>query len=79
MPWLFFTALTVFVALGVRKMMRDARELPREEKPPENTAASTPATVPVAQDMVLCTVCGAYVVKNARSCGRAGCPYPEGE
>lgn len=30
-----------------------------------------------AEDMVACTVCGAYVApRSATSCGKANCPYP---
>jgi hypothetical protein len=29
-----------------------------------------------AEDMVACRVCGVYVAKSARACGRAECPFP---
>ncbi len=30
-----------------------------------------------AEDMVACTVCGAYVApRSATSCGKSNCPYP---
>lgn len=39
-------------------------------------SASPPPAVE-AVDMVQCPTCGDYVpAKGARSCGRAGCPYP---
>ncbi len=41
---------------------------------PAATAAPSPAEV---EDMVECTVCGAFVpARGAVSCGRGECPYP---
>jgi hypothetical protein len=49
--------------------------------PPRTVAyrRTAPPQAPVsgqAEDLVACTVCGAYVAATARSCGRPDCPHP---
>lgn len=78
MQWIIFGILAAMVISGVRRMARDVSGAPGE-KPRSPFAASPQQSAPTkqvdVQDTVQCTVCNAYMVKNAASCGREGCPF----
>ncbi len=73
MQWIIFAAITSIVALGIRKMMREAHDMMNMmygENPnmaPHGASRTKVAEnpKPPAQDMVQCPVCQAYVVKGS--------------
>ena len=78
MQWIIFGILAAVVISGVRRMARDVSTAPGE--PPRSPFATSPPQQQPnkqvdVQDTVQCSVCHAYMVKNAASCGREGCPF----
>ncbi len=71
LPKLLVTALLIALAWYGFKMyarLRERRDALGKEKK---------AKAPVAQDLVKCPACDAYVAPRGTSnCGRADCPYP---
>ena len=64
-------AVVVAVWSGFRWFERAQKEKARIAARPARSRE------PGTQDLVACRVCGAFVDETAaRSCGRAGCPYP---
>ena len=55
------------------KLFSRGQSLTKANQPGDDTDS----VIPDAVDMVKCTTCGDFVpVKDARSCGKEGCPYP---
>lgn len=85
MQWLVFGILSALVVAGVRRMMREAEELSRDEKPTmreepaagfSQAASSNVTALPPAHETAECPTCHAFVVKGATACGRPDCPLP---
>lgn len=78
MNWLFFTILGAVVAMGIHRLSREARAHMGEpgRSPFFTPKPSAEGKILPAQEMMPCTVCQAYVIKNAVHCGRSDCPYP---
>jgi len=67
-----------FKIVGRIKEARDKEEKRRSSRPAAaKSAAHSPKDEVVdAEDMVVCSVCGAYVAaKGAGACGKPDCPY----
>ena len=78
MQWLLFGILTMIVVTGVRRMAREAAGLKAAAQTKPFSASAEKKSQPAAldiQETVQCSVCQAYIVKNAASCGRANCPF----
>jgi len=80
---LVFTAVIVFVVWNAFKYftrVQDERADRSRVKGQGGGAKSSPAPKSAApqdgvEDMVECKVCGAYVTRGAKSCGRDDCPF----
>ncbi len=81
---ILFTAAIIIIVwqgykwLGRMQTRRDAiaRETGRGRGRGGRAAAASPSSAEV-EEMVECTICGAFVpARGAVSCGRGECPYP---
>jgi len=80
---LVFTAVIVFVVWNAFKYfnrVQDQRADRSRVKGQGGGAKPSPAPKAAApqdgvEDMVECKVCGAYVTRGAKSCGRDDCPF----
>ncbi|NDE90913.1 MAG: hypothetical protein EB059_07235 [Alphaproteobacteria bacterium] len=73
MQWLIFGFLALVVISGVRRMVREA---PLSSHAPFSSMTNdkkTPDTK--VHEMIQCSTCQAFMVKNASACGREGCPF----
>ena len=68
-------AVVAFAWFGWRWFERWERERRIESRRREREAASG-REVAAVEDLRPCAVCGAFVARGARACGRAGCPNP---
>lgn len=81
---LVLAAVVVAVWYGFKFLSRleqqrksEAQVAQREAARRAKQAASGSGGAEAAEEMVLCSACGAYVPqRGTRSCGRADCPYP---
>ncbi len=86
LPKILFTLAVIIIVwqgykwLGRMQTRRNAiaRETARGSGHGGRAAAATAAPSPAeVEDMVECTVCGAFVpARGAVACGRGECPYP---
>jgi len=76
MQWIIFGILAMVVITGVRRMVREAPDI-SAKKPasPFAPAQEKPSKQVEIHDTVQCSVCNAFMVKSAPSCGREGCPF----
>jgi hypothetical protein len=75
MQWIIFSILAMVVVTGVRRMVREGNApKPFSNTPPEKKPTVTQPAAQI-QETVQCSKCGAYLVKNAPSCGKTDCPF----
>ena len=74
---LFLAAAVAGVWYLFRMLAGPSTPPPEPEAPaPQRATTATARNRLEAEDMVACKVCGTYVsANNARSCGRADCPW----
>ena len=80
---LVFTAVIVFVVWNAFKYFTRVQDQRAERSRVRGQGGgakttSAPKSAPApdgVEDMVECKVCGAYVTRGAKSCGRGDCPF----
>ena len=73
-----FTIAVVFAVWQAFKYinrMQDSREKRAKVQKRSSERTQTPPQQNGVEDMVECKVCGAYVTRGIKSCGRADCPF----
>lgn len=74
---IIFTILLVVVVWFVfRAYTRMADQREKRAQMDRSHASSAPGGGPEGvEDMVQCSLCGSYVTRGAKSCGKDGCPF----
>ena len=74
---IIFTILVVAaVWFAFRTFTRMADQREKRAKVDANRANPASGGVPDGvEDMVKCSLCGSYVTRGAKSCGKEGCPF----
>jgi hypothetical protein len=66
---LLFVLVAIAVWYATRWLNKPAAKVVRRRPSPSRAQGAI-------EDLVACRRCGAYMVANARNCGKAGCPQP---
>jgi hypothetical protein len=75
-PELFVILIVVFAAWHVVKAFNKMQKPPVPPRRPQAQARPQAQPMIEAEDLVSCRVCGTYIARSARHCGRADCPLP---
>jgi hypothetical protein len=67
---LLFVLLAIFAWYATRWLNKPSEKIVRRRPAAPNAPQAA------IEDLVACGRCGAYMVSNARNCGKAGCPQP---
>jgi hypothetical protein len=78
LPKLVVVILLIVAAWYVRRWLRTPprRGTGMPRPPPQGRTRPPPQRAIEAEDLVACSVCGAYVAASAPPCGKPGCPRP---
>jgi hypothetical protein len=76
LPKLVVVVLLLVAAWYVRRWLRTPPRRPGAPRPPPGPARPQQQRAIEAEDLVACTVCGAYVAASAPPCAKPGCPRP---
>ncbi|MBI3708301.1 MAG: hypothetical protein HY246_11580 [Proteobacteria bacterium] len=64
------------VYFGYRWLQMWEKERRAAQERADNRAAGQLGRQGTAEELAACAVCGAFVARSARACGRRDCPYP---